>query len=91
MARDLRKTIGAPPACGRGRSEALPDRWREVGRLRPVQLAAELREALLELAHASTSPSSSRSRSRAREMRDLTVPRGQSSAAAVSSSLSSSR
>ena len=93
MARDLRKTIGrrgGVRARG-GLSEALPDRRSQVGRLGPVQLAAELGEALLELAHASTSPSSSRSRSSARESRDLTVPRGQSSAAAVSSSLSSSR
>ena len=91
MARDLRKTSGRRRRAGSGRRETLPDRRGQVGSLGPVHLAAQLVEALLELAHASTSPSSSRSRSRAREMRDLTVPRGQPSAAAVSSSLSSSR
>ena len=88
-----RKTTGPPRGVrGAGDARRSPDRTRrEVGRLRPVELAAELGEALLEVAHASTSPSSSRSRSSARETRDLTVPRGQSSAAAVSSSLRSSR
>ena len=76
----------------RGRVRAHADRGREVGRGRPVELAAQLGELTLQVGHASTSsPSSARRRSSARDTRDLTVPRGQSSAAAVSSSDSSRR
>ena len=82
---------GARRAGRLGLAQARSHPALQVGRLRPVELAAELGEALLEVAHASTSPSSSRSRSSARDSRDLTVPRGQSSAAAVSSSLRSRR
>ena len=86
-----RKQAPAANGAGAGLAQARPHAAGQIRRLRPVELAAELREALLEVAHASASPSSSRRRSSARESRDLTVPRGQSSAAAVSSSLSSRR
>ena len=91
MAIERRMMSGRRVRLGAGEATRRPDSRGQVRRLRPVELAAQLREAPLEVAHASASPSSSRSRSSARESRDLTVPRGQSSAAAVSSSLRSRR
>ena len=91
IAKERRSRTGLRLGCLAGASRRRLTTRRQVGRLWPVELAAQLGEALLEVGHTSTSPSSSRSRSSARERRDLTVPRGQSSAAAVSSSLRSSR
>ena len=66
----------------------------EVGRRRPGDVVAQGEQLELELGHGaptSSTPSCARRRSSAREVRDLTVPRRQPSAAAVSSSESSSR
>ena len=64
--------------------QARDDRLRQVGRGRIVELAPEL--AACARAQSWLTPISARSRSSARESRDLTVPRAQPSAAAVSSS-----
>ena len=66
----------------------------EVGGRRPGDVVAQSEQLKLELGHGaptSSTPSCARRRSSAREVRDLTVPRRQPRAAAVSSSESSSR
>ena len=84
---------GAPAGARLARDPRLHDGG-EVGRRGPGDVLAQGEQLELELGHGaptSSTPACARRRSSAREVRDLTVPRRQPSAAAVSSSESSSR
>ena len=87
-------TAAAPRALARLEGDPRLHGGGEVGRRRPGDVVAQGEQLELELGHGaptSSTPSCARRRSSAREVRDLTVPRRQPSAAAVSSSESSSR